>query len=111
MKSFLKMLPIIVMAAAFLPADDGALAQDFSPPIVTAPAQSVDALRDHFAFMALRTAKMPPDNVDLDSMLLVNVNGQSLVPIIKKRKARKGFTSVRPAENTPILKSNYEFSK
>ena len=49
--------------------------------------------------------------LDLDSMLLVNVNGQSLVPIIKKRKARKGFTSVRPAENTPILKSNYEFSK
>jgi TonB family protein len=70
MKSFLNMLPIIVMAAAFLTADDGALAQDFSPPIVTVPAQSVDALRSHFGFMALRTAKMPADNVDLDSMLL-----------------------------------------
>ena len=35
----------------------------------------------------------------------------SLVPIIKKRKAREGSASVRPVKNTPMLKSDYKFSK
>ena len=42
-------------------------------------------------------------------MLLVSINGQSLVLDIKKRKANEGFTGVRPAEDTPMLKSDYEF--
>ena len=49
--------------------------------------------------------------LDLVSMLLVSVNGRSSVPDIKKIKAKEGFTDVRPTENTPMLKSNYEFSK
>ena len=48
--------------------------------------------------------------LDLVSMLLVSVNGRSLVLDIKERKAKKGFASVRPSENTPMLKSDYEFS-
>ena len=50
-------------------------------------------------------------NFDLVSILLVNVDGRSLVLVIKKRKAREGSTDVRPAENTPMLKSDYKFSK
>ena len=49
--------------------------------------------------------------LDLVSMLLVSVNGRSSVPDIKKIKAKEGFTDVRPTENTPMLKSNYELSK
>ena len=47
--------------------------------------------------------------LDLVSMLLVNVNGWSLVPDIKKRKAKEGFVGIRPTENTTMLKSDYEF--
>ena len=54
---------------------------------------------------------MMKPKLDLVSMLLINVNGPSPVPIIKKRKAREGFTGMRPAENTLMLKSDYEFSK
>ena len=42
-------------------------------------------------------------------MLLVSINGRSLVLDIKKRKANEGFAGVRPAEDTPMLKSDYEF--
>ena len=54
---------------------------------------------------------MMKPKLDLVSMLLINVNGRSPVPIIKKRKAREGFTGMRPTENTLMLKSDYEFSK
>ena len=50
-------------------------------------------------------------NFDLVSMLLVNVDERSLVLVIKKRKAREGSTDVGPAENTPMLKLDYKFSK
>ena len=49
--------------------------------------------------------------LDLVSMLLVNIDGRSSVPAVKKRKAKEVFTNVRPAENTPMLKSTYQFSK
>ena len=49
--------------------------------------------------------------LDLFSMLLVNANGQSPVPNIKKEKAREDSASARPAENTPMLKSDYKLSK
>ena len=49
--------------------------------------------------------------LDLVSMLLVNVNGQSPVPDIKKGKTREDSAGMRPAENTPMLKSNYKFTK
>ena len=48
---------------------------------------------------------------DLVNMLLVNVNGQSSVPDIKKGKTREDSTGVRPSENTLMLRSNYKFSK
>ena len=48
---------------------------------------------------------------DLVSMLLVSINGRSPIPDIKKRKAKEGFAGVRLAENTPMLKSDYEFSE
>ena len=54
---------------------------------------------------------MMKSKLDLVSMLLVSVNGRSSVPDIKKIKTKEGFTDVRPTENTPMLKSNYEFSK
>ena len=54
---------------------------------------------------------MMKSKLDLVSMLLVSVNGRSSVPDIKKIKTKEGFTGVRPAENSPLLKSNYEFSK
>ena len=50
-------------------------------------------------------------NLDLVSMLLVSVDGRSPVPAVKKRKAREGFTGVRPAENAPMPKLDYKFSK
>ena len=49
--------------------------------------------------------------LELVSMLLVNIGGRSSVPVVKKRKAREVFTSIIPAENTPMLKSAYQFSK
>ena len=50
-------------------------------------------------------------NLDLVSMLLVNVNGRSSVLGVKKRKAREGFTSVRLAKNALMPKSDYKFLK
>ena len=49
--------------------------------------------------------------LDLVSMLLVNANGLSPVPDIKKEKAREDSAGMRPAENTPMLKSNYKLLK
>ena len=48
--------------------------------------------------------------LDLVSMLLIKINGRSPVPKIKKGKTREDSASVRPAENTPMLKSDYKFS-
>ena len=56
-------------------------------------------------------AKLMKPKIDLVSRFLVNANGQSPVPVIKKRKTREGFTGMRPPENTLMLKSDYEFSK
>ena len=50
-------------------------------------------------------------NMLLVSMLLVSVNGRSPVPDIKKRKAKEGFAGIKSTENTPMLKSDYEFSE
>ena len=49
--------------------------------------------------------------LDLVSMLLVNVTWQFLVPDIKKEKAREDSIGMRPAENTPMPKLDYKFSK
>ena len=49
--------------------------------------------------------------LDLVSMLLISVDGRSPVPTVKKRKAREGFIGVKLAKNTPMLKSDYKFSK
>ena len=49
--------------------------------------------------------------LDLVSMLLVNANGLSPVPDIKKEKAREDSAGMRPAENTLMLKSNYKLLK
>ena len=49
--------------------------------------------------------------LDLVSMLLINVNGRSLVPDIKKENTREDSAGVRPIENTSMLKSDYKFSK
>ena len=49
--------------------------------------------------------------LDLISMLLVSIEGRSPIPVVKKRKAREVFIGVMPAENTPMLKSAYQFSK
>ena len=45
--------------------------------------------------------------LDLVSMLLINSDGRSLVPVVKKRKAKEVFTSVMPAKNTLMLKPAY----
>ena len=39
---------------------------------------------------------------DLVSMLLVNVDGQPLVPIVKKREAKEISTCVMPVEDAPM---------
>ena len=49
--------------------------------------------------------------LDLVSMLLVNIDGRSPVPVVKKRKAKEVFTGVMLVENAPMLKSTYQFSK
>ena len=49
--------------------------------------------------------------LDLVNMLLVNINGRSSAPTVKKRKAKEVLTGVMLAENTPMLKSAYQFSK
>jgi len=49
--------------------------------------------------------------LDLINMLLVNANGRSPVPDIKKEKAREDSVGVRLAENTLMLKLDYKFSK
>ena len=67
--------------------------------------------KDQLFGVPIDGAKLMKLNFDLVSMLLVNVDGQSLVPIIKKRKAREGSAGVRPIEKTPMLKSDYKFSK
>ena len=54
---------------------------------------------------------MMKPKLELVNMLLVSVNGRSPLPNIKKRKVTEGFGGMRPAENTPMLKLNYEFSK
>ena len=54
---------------------------------------------------------MMKPKLDLVSMLLISVNGRSSELDIKKRKAKEGFTSMRLAANTRMLKSDYEFSK
>ena len=47
----------------------------------------------------------------LINMLLVNVNGRSPKPDIKKGKTREDSTNVRLAKNTLMLKLDYKFSK
>ena len=49
--------------------------------------------------------------LDLVSMLLINIDGRSSVPTVKKRKAKEVFTGMRPTKNTLMLKSAYQFSK
>ena len=49
--------------------------------------------------------------LDIVSMLLVSIDGRSLVPAVKKRKAKEVFTSVRLVKNALMLKSAYQFSK
>ena len=49
--------------------------------------------------------------LDLVSMLLINIDGRSSVPVVKKGKAKEVFTSVMPAKNTLMLKPAYQFSK
>ena len=44
-------------------------------------------------------------------MLLVSIDGRSLVPAVKKRKAKEVFTGMVPVENALMLKSAYQFSK
>ena len=48
----------------------------------------------------LLTLFLMKPKLDLVSMLLVNINGRSSVPNIKKIKANEGFTGMRPAEDT-----------
>ena len=45
------------------------------------------------------------------SMLLVNIDGRSPIPAVKKRNVKEVFTRVMLVENTPMLKSTYQFSK
>ena len=47
----------------------------------------------------------------LVSMLLVNIDGRSPIPAVKKRKANEVFIGVMPVENASMLKSAYQFSK
>ena len=54
---------------------------------------------------------MMKPKLDLLNMLLIKINGQSPVPVVKKRKAKEVFTSVMPAKNTLMLKPAYQFSK
>ena len=56
-------------------------------------------------------AKLMKPKLDLVSMFLVNIDGRSLVPAVKKRKAKEVFTVVMPVENALILKLAYQFSK
>ena len=56
---------------------------------------------------------VPTDDAKLMKSRLdpISINGRSPVIPIKKRKAREVFTGVMPAENTPMLKLAYQFSK
>ena len=47
-------------------------------------------------------AKLMKLESDLVSMLLVNVDGQPLVPIVKKREAKEISTCVMPVEDAPM---------
>ena len=42
---------------------------------------------------------------------LISIDERFPVPFVKKRKAREVFTDIIPAENNPMLKSAYQFSK
>ena len=42
---------------------------------------------------------------------LISIDERFPVPTVKKRKVREVFTGIIPAENTPMLKSAYQFSK
>ena len=42
---------------------------------------------------------------------LISIDERFPVPAVKKRKAREVFTDIIPAENNPMLKSAYQFSK
>ena len=42
---------------------------------------------------------------------LISIDERFPVPAVKKRKAREVFTGIIPAENIPMLKSAYQFSK
>ena len=50
---------------------------------------------------------MMKPKLDLLNMLLIKINGQSPVPVVKKRKAKEVFIGMMPAENTLMLKSAY----
>ena len=52
-------------------------------------------------------SKLMKPKLELVIMLLINTDGRSLAPIVKKRKAKKDFIGVMPAENTSMLKSAY----
>ena len=54
---------------------------------------------------------MMKPKLDLLNMLLIKINGQSPVPVVKKRKAKEVFIGMMPAENTLMLKSTYQFSR
>ena len=49
--------------------------------------------------------------LELVSMLLVNIDGRSLVLVVKKRKAKEIFTGVMLAENTSMLAENTSMLK
>ena len=46
---------------------------------------------------------MRPDN-DLVNMLLASVDGQSLIPVVKKKGSKGGFSGMVLIENTLMLK-------
>ena len=46
---------------------------------------------------------MKLDN-DLVNMLLVSVDGRFLIPVVKKKGSKGGFSSMVPIENTLMLK-------
>ena len=48
---------------------------------------------------------------DLVSILLVNIDGKSPVPTVKKRKAKEVFAKGMLAKNTLMLKSTYQLLK
>ena len=56
---------------------------------------------------------VPTDGAKLmkSKLDLISIDGQSLIPAVKKRKTKEVFTVVMPVENALILKLAYQFSK